>query len=234
MTRLAQSAGLVEGVSFRLQPGFSGGRQRPDMVVDLGPGRRLVVDAKAPLDALLDNPDGSPPTPEQVRRHATALRAGSPSCRVVPTPICRRPLTSWCSSCRPRVAQPRPEADADLLQVAADANVILATPTTLLALLRLVAEGWRQTRAQEDAEELLALASEAVERVGMVAQHLQLLGNRLQSTVTAYNQVAGSWQTRLRPTQRRLVAYGQPWDGVADLSELDATTRTVTAWDEAG
>jgi DNA recombination protein RmuC len=239
LTRIVESAGLLEGVNYQTQVGENAGRLRPDMVVDLGAGRRVVIDSKVPLDSLIkayEEADGGEPAEAALRAHAAAVRA-----RV-------RDLTGKDYAAR---LQDTPDfvvlflpaedllghalrVDATLVEDAAQAGVILATPTTLLALLRVVALTWREERAQQNATELLELASQAVTRVGMLAGHLQTLGGRLDATIEAYNKVAGSWQARVRPVARRLAEFGDGWGDIRELDAIDTDVRRLDRLTDTG
>lgn len=231
LTRIVESAGLLEGVTFRAQSGADGGRLRPDMVIDLGEGRRVVVDSKVPLDALLaayEDAAGEPDV-EALRAHAAAVRG-----RV--KELAGKEYQTQLAASADFVVLFLPSesllstalaADPTLTDDAYAAGVVLATPTTLLTLLRIVALTWRETRARENAEEMLDMAAVVIDRVGVLAGHLQVLGKRLDAAMDAYNSVAGTWQARVRPTARRLGEFGAHKSEIAELAALDASARQV-------
>lgn len=231
LTRIVESAGLLEGVTFRAQAGADGGRMRPDMVIDLGEGRRVVVDSKVPLDALLaayDDADGEPDA-RGLRAHAAAVRgrmkelAGKEYQSHLPASadfvVLFLPSESLLSAAL--------AADPALTDDAYAAGVVLATPTTLLTLLRIVALTWRETRARENADEMLELATLVIDRVGKLAEHLQALGKRLDAAMDAYNAVAGTWQARVRPAARRVEEFGAHEREIAELAAFDSRVRPV-------
>lgn len=235
LTRIVQSAGLLEGVTYRAQPGEAGGRLRPDMIIDLGAGRRVVIDAKVPLAALLEAEDGDvEPSPEALKAHALAVRsrikdlAGKDyAAHLAETPdfvVLFLPADDLLAAAL--------RADPQIVDHAGDAGVILATPSTLMTLLRVVALAWQEDRAAAGAEEILTLAHEAVTRVGSLAGHLQTLGVRLDATLGAYNKMAGSWQSRVRPVARRLTEHGTQWEGIGDLAALDTDVRRLEPLDD--
>jgi DNA recombination protein RmuC len=237
LTRIVESAGVLEGVVYRCQPGESNGRLRPDMIIDLGAGRRVVIDAKVPLAALIEaHADGGEPDSAALVAHAQAVRgrikelAGKDyATNLAQTPdfvILFLPADDLLGTAL--------RADAALLDHAADSGVILATPTTLMALLRVIALAWQEERAGQGAEEILTLAHEAVSRVGMLAGHLQHLGTRLDATLMAYNKVVGSWQSRIRPVARRLSEHGTQWEGISGLAALDTDLRRIDPLDDTG
>ena len=247
LTRIVESAGLLQGISFHTQVGAAGGTLRPDMVVDLGAGRTVVIDAKVPLDALLsayadipdppsDPTDHMPGSPRDLGAHAAAVRrrihelAGkdyaaqfgqSPNFVVLFLPA-------------DAILTAALECDPSLVEDAFDQGVLLATPTTLLALLRMLHLAWQSERNTANAAEILALASQAVERISLVAGHLQSLGAKLDATVSAYNKVAGSWQSRLRPVARKLTDAGIDLAEQPQLSEIDTDVRRIEQLRDAG
>ena len=239
LTRIVESAGLLEGITFHVQQGHQGGQLRPDMVIDLGARRRVVIDAKVPLDALLtayEDSDGRAPDPAALRAHAQAVRArikdlaGKNYADHLPQApdfvVLFLPADELLSTAL--------RADAAIIEDAAQAGVILATPTTLMTLLRVLALSWQEERSQQNAAELLDLASQAVQRVGLLADHLQTLGDRLDAALAAYNKVAGSWQSRVRPVARKLADIGPEWEPLGDLAALDSEVRRIDRLPETG
>ncbi|TXH39554.1 MAG: DNA recombination protein RmuC [Actinobacteria bacterium] len=234
LTRIVEAAGLLPEVVHRPQTTLGSSRLRPDLVLDLGVGRQVVIDSKVPLDALLggvssDSDEDGEIAPAALQAHAAAVRD-----RV-------RELVG-----RQYTAQFERPPDFVLLFLPADPllaaalagdpavveqsyakGVILATPATLLTLLRVIALAWREERAQDSAEELLRLAGLAVERVGTLAGHLQDLGTRIDGAVAAYNKVAGSWQVRVRPVARRIAEHTGDTSAVGELGKLDRPARTI-------
>lgn len=235
LTRIVQSAGLLEGVTYRSQPGEVGGRLRPDMIIDLGAGRRVVIDAKVPLNALLEaDAAGTSSDAQTLAAHARAVRGRIKE-------LAGKEYASQLDSTPDFVVLFLPadellaaalRADPEILDHAGDAGIILATPTTLMALLRVVALAWQEERTARGAQEILGLAQEAVSRVGLLAGHLQVLGTRLDATLSAYNKVVGSWQSRVRPVARRLAEHGNAWSSNADLAAIDADVRRLEPLDD--
>ncbi len=237
LTRLVEAAGLIEGVSYTVQTGTDGGRLRPDMIVELGAGRTIVIDAKVPLDALLAaHAEHEEPGPAELKDHARAVRArvrdlsDKEYAQQFPTSpdfvVLFLPAEAILSAAL--------IGDPGLIDDAFDRGVLIATPTTLLTLLRTIHLAWQEERAGANAEEILALATEAVDRIGLLAGHLQALGGRLQATVESYNKVAGSWQSRLIPISRRLTEHGLGADPIADLVQNQSDVRRIDRLPEAG
>ena len=196
LRRAVELAGLVDRCDFAEQVRLDDGALRPDLVVHLAGGRQVVVDAKVPLDAYLDatstdddaERDGhlaaARPPAAHARRRAVlqallALPAGDPGVRgavrarrVVPGRGARAPT-------------------ARLIEYAAARQVVLATPTTLIALLRTVAHGWSHEALADQAREIHRLGRELHDRLGTLNGHLDQVGRSLNAAVGHYNQAVG-------------------------------------------
>jgi DNA recombination protein RmuC len=218
LRRAVELAGLVarcdfdEQVSVPRDPSTGsapgGTLQRPDLVVHLAGGKQVVVDAKVPLDAFLDatSADDEEEQLAHLRRHARQLRqhvdglAGKSYWRSLPaTPefvVLFVPGESFLSAAL--------EADPSLIEYAAARQVVLATPTTLIALLRTVAHAWTQEALADKAREIHVLARELHERIATMADHLDRVGRSLTSAVGAYNRAVGSLESRVLVSARRL------------------------------
>ncbi len=224
LRRAVELAGLVDRCDFAEQVRLDDGALRPDLVVRLVGGRQLVVDAKVPLDAYLDatSTDDEVEHRHHLARHAAQLRSH------VDALASRR---YW------RALEESPEfvvlfvpaesflaaaldADRTLLEYAAERQVVLATPTTLIALLRTVAHGWSHEALADQAREVHRLGRELHERLGTVAVHLDHLGRSLGAAVGHYNQAVGSLESRVLVTARRLGDLPEP-------RQVEATTRSV-------
>lgn len=215
-------------------------RIRPDLIVHLAGGRSIVVDAKVPLQAYLEASSGAAANPDtaallvrhaqSVRAHVTALSAksywsaqpSSPEFVVLFLP-------------GDGVLESATRADPTLLDFAFGRNVVLATPGTLIALLRTVALGWRQHALAEDAATIHALGRQLYQRLDGVLGHLEKTGGALRRAVESYNAAVGAIDSRLSVTARRLaelealgdVAGGG--DGVRErLPTVDAPVRSTS------
>lgn len=222
LRRVVELAGMQAHVDFDEQVTVQGGDglRRPDLVVHLPGGKQVVIDAKAPLLAYLEAVEAADPAARQesLRRHAQAVAEHvvalgqkayweqfprAPEFVVLFLP--GEPLFSAAL-----------EQDPNLIEKAAERRVILATPTTLIALLRAVAYGWQQAEAEENARRILSLGQELYRRLLTLTGHLQQLGRHLEATVGDYNRMVGSLESRVLVTARRLKEMG----GGEDLEAL--------------
>ena len=209
LQRAVELAGLVDRCDFTQQATVRtpDGSQRPDMVISLAGGKQVVVDAKVPLDAFLDatQSEGGDSLAalarhaRQLRQHTDSL-AGKAYWRQFPSApefvVLFVPGEAFLSAAL--------EADPTLLEYAAARRVVLATPTTLIALLRTVAYAWTQESLTAGAREVHTLARDLYERLGTVGDHLDRLGRSLTGAVGAYNKAIASLETRVLVTARRL------------------------------
>jgi DNA recombination protein RmuC len=215
LRRIVELAGMVEHCDFDEQVHLAnsdGGRQRPDLVVHLPNQREVIVDAKVPLDAYLEalaEPDQSL-RDAHMRRHAAQLRthvdalakreyqqsvAGSVDFVVAFIPS--DPLLSAAY-----------EFDPAIVERAIANHVIIATPTTLIALLRAVAYGWQQEAVARNAQEIADAGRELYKRLRTFTGHFDDLGKRLRGTVDAYNSFLSSLERRVMPQARRFEELG--------------------------
>ncbi|MDQ4085611.1 MAG: DNA recombination protein RmuC [Actinomycetota bacterium] len=210
LKRAVELAGMVQHCDFSLQVSAQADEQRmrPDLVVHLSGGKQVVVDAKVPLDAFLDATSTDDPgvSERELARHARQLRqhvealAGKAYWRGLDTTpefvVLFVPGEAFLSHAL--------DVEPHLLEQAAAKRVILATPTTLIALLRTVAYAWTQEALASNAREVHALGRELYDRLATVSQHLDKLGRSLTSSVRAYNAAVGSVETRVLVSARRM------------------------------
>ena len=207
------------------------GALRPDLVVRLPGARRLVVDAKAPLSAYLE---ASAATDErtraarlaehatQVKSHAQKLAAKRYWAQFDDAPdfvVLFLPGEAFFAAAL--------EADPTLLESALGDRVLLATPTTLIALLKAAAYGWRQERVAEEAEQVALLGRELHERLAVFDEQLVEVGKGLQRAVTSYNRAVGSLESRVMVTARKLGERSGVDRALPEVAPLDATLRGV-------
>ncbi len=234
LRRLVELAGLVEHCDFDEQTHVrtDDGAVRPDMVVRMPDGRQVVVDVKTPLDAYLDAMEATDETQRQrgLERHARNLRervkelAGKAYWRQFDhTPdfvVLFIPGEHFLSAAM--------EQDRDLLEYALRQKVILATPTSFVALLRAVAYGWRQEQLAKNAEEIRKDGEELYSRLATFTEHLSRLGNSLGSSIDHYNKAVGSFDTRVLPSARRLAELGiEAKKDIKALEQVEKGARRV-------
>ena len=229
LRRSVELAGMVDHCDFSEQVQLDGteGTQRPDLVVNLAGGKSVVVDAKVPLAAYLDALATDDVEEQrahlvrharQVRTHIDQLSAKSYWRALPRTPefvVLFLPAESFLSAAL--------DADGSLLEHAAARNVVLATPTTLIALLRTIAYGWTTETLAERTREIHELGRELYSRLGTVGRHLDKLGRSLKGSVDAYNSTVGSLETRVFVTARHF----------ADVADLDEQLTPARPVDEA-
>ncbi|MBO0844891.1 MAG: DNA recombination protein RmuC [Nocardioides sp.] len=234
LRRAVELAGLVERCDFQEQVHLHGpadGVLRPDLVVRLAGDRSVVVDAKVPLDAFLDATASDDPDQRDAHlvRHAQQLRAhidllGSKRYwrGLSETPefvVLFLPAESFLSAAL--------EADGSLIEYAAERGVVPASPTTLIALLRTVAHGWRHEALADRAREIHRVARDLHERLGTMSGHLARLGRSLDGAVGAYNQAVGSWESRVLVAVRRLEDLDATDDVLEGPHTVEKAVRTV-------
>lgn len=207
LRRAVELAGLVDRCDFSEQVRLDDGARRPDLVVRLVGGRTVVVDAKVPLDAYLDatSTDDEDDREHHLRRHAGQLRThvdalGSKQYwRSLPESpefvVLFVPAESFLAAAL--------ETDGSLIEYAAARQVVLATPTTLIALLRTVAHGWSHETLADQAREIHQLGRELHGRLTSMTGHLDQLGRSLNVAVGHYNQTVGSLESRVLVAARR-------------------------------
>jgi DNA recombination protein RmuC len=233
LKRVVELSGMSEHCDFTEQPSVSGseGTLRPDLIVRMPDGRELVVDAKTPLDAYLEAIEA--PSDElkalALARHAQQLEARvrelaskaywnqfpkSPEFAVL-----FLPGDQFLSA----ALIERPE----LLETALAQSVIIATPATLIALLKAVAYGWRQTVVAENAALIRDLGQELHRRLGTFLAHLARTGQRLSSAVEAYNSAVGSIERQVLPQARRFTELGAvSGEALESLEPVERLVRT--------
>ena len=207
LRRAVELAGLVDKCDFSEQVHLEDGRLRPDLVVHLSGGKELVVDSKVPLDAYLDaaSADNKDDYRSHLRRHTAQLRthvdqlASKAYWRFLDESpefvVLFVPAESFLSAAL--------ETEPGLIDYAGERRVVLASPTTLIALLRTVAHGWSHEALAEQAREIHRLGRDLHQRLGTMSTHLDGIGRSLNTAVTRYNQAIGSLDNRVLVAARR-------------------------------
>jgi DNA recombination protein RmuC len=214
LRRVAELAGMVKNCDFLEQATQEGDgvRIRPDMIVRLPNDRCLVVDAKVPLTAYLD---AAASTDEPSRR--TALQRHSQQVGEHVRQLASKQYWNQFQPAPELVVLFLPgdhffsaalEGNPDLIEEALARKVVIATPVTLISVLKGIAYGWNQEQLAENAEEIRRVASELYDRVQLVCDHYTDTGRLLEKTVEAYNRSVGSWDSRLVPALRKMRELG--------------------------
>lgn len=225
LKRVAELAGMVEHCDFIEQQSITAedGRYRPDMVVQLPGGRRIIVDAKTVLSAYLDAHDARDDAQraEALRRHAEQVRKRMDdlSLKAYWSQFERAPEFVVLFLPGEQFLGAALDQDPRLIEEGFARGVVLATPATLVALLRAVAYGWRQERLNAHAEEAGRLGKDLYERMAVLAEHFNDVGHSLSKSVAAYNRAVGSLETRILPAARRFKELGVSSDKEIPLLE---------------
>jgi DNA recombination protein RmuC len=242
LRRVLEHAGMLARCDFEEQVTATGAddrRVRPDVVVRLPGGKRLVVDAKAPMSAFLAAQAEDRSAAERAGRlkaHAKALRehvdilAGKAYWSAFET----TPEMVVCFVPGEAILTTALAYDPELHEYAMRRRVVLASPATLLALLRTVAYTWQQDALASNARELLTVGRDLHDRLGSLGSHAQTMGAALRRSVEAYNGFVGSLEHRVLPTARRMRDLGVVDRDLDRLTPLDAMPRPLSAYELVG
>ncbi len=237
LRRVLEHAGLLSRCDFDVQVSVrtdSGATLRPDVVVHLPGGKHLVVDAKAPMSEFLAaQADGLSASAREghLRASAKALRGHVDALadRGYWTAVDCTPEMVVCFVPGEAILAAALAADPELHEHAMRRHVVLASPATLLALLRTVAYTWRQDALAEGARELLDLGQQLYDRLGSLGRHAEALGGALRRSVESYNALIGSLESRVLVTARRMSDLGLASDPAPSVERLTVAPRPLTA-----
>lgn len=241
LRRLVELAGMVEHCDFQEQVHAASDEKsiRPDMIIRMPDHRELVVDVKTPLDAYLEAAEAKDDAQRQlglkrharnVREHIRSLASKSYWKQFDKSPefvILFIPGDQFLSAAL--------SEDPELIDSALSQQIILATPTSFVALLKAVAYGWRQLALADNAEEIRKLAEDLYGRLAAFVGHLNKVGKQLSSSVENYNRAVGSLERKVLPGARKFVELGiRPKKEIERLEPLESLPRSITENDKDG
>ena len=235
LRNVIEMAGMVAHCDFTEQTTIEGdgGRLRPDVLVRLPGGKLIVVDSKVPLDAYLQATEAATEEERAIHlaRHARQTRDHI-------TKLASKGYQSQLESSPELVVMFVPSdgiyhaalsEDPSLIEYGVDQQVLLATPTTLIGLLRAVHYGWKQELIAASAREIAETGRELHKRIARFVEPLAKVGRQLGSAVGAYNEAIGSFESRVVPQLRRIEEAGASSGRAVELAGIEESPRTLTA-----
>lgn len=232
LRRLAELAGMVEHCDFVEQVHVAGedGALRPDMIVNMPDGRQLVVDVKTPLDAYLSAVEAATDEARDaaIKRHAQAVveRVRALSSKAYWSQFERSPDFVVLFIPGDQFLSAALGEIPTLLEDAIRQHVIIATPSSFVALLKAVAYGWRQNLLAENAARIQELAEDLYKRLAKFGEHMAKIGRSLGSSVDAYNSAVGSLERQVLPGARKFTELGlRPEREIDEIAPVEKLTR---------
>ncbi len=233
LKRVAELAGMTEYCDFeeQLSSGGDKGAIRPDMVVTLPENRKIIIDSKVPLMAYLDALEASNEKERQERMkdhgrqvlmHISNLSSKNYFQQISPTPefvVLFIPGENFFSAAL--------SVHPDLIEKGIEKGVILATPTTLIALLKAVSYSWKQKKSYENAEEIRNIGVELFSRLCSMTENINHLGKDIEKTVATYNRTVGAMQTRVMSCAKKLATLEISSQTMDDLQKIE-DSKTMT------
>ncbi|HEV8461665.1 MAG TPA: DNA recombination protein RmuC [Gaiellaceae bacterium] len=235
LKRVVELAGMLEHCDFRTQASErddEGRILRPDLVVSLPGGKSIVVDSKVPIEAYLHavNTDDADAKRAHLLRHAQQMREHIRKLgqkrywdQFESTPEF---VVMFVDEGLYRAAL---DQDSTLFEAGVEAGVIVASPATLIGLLRTISYGWQQETVAQSAREIKALGSELYKRLAVYADYFSKVGRGLDTAVNAYNQAVSSFESRLLVTARKFPEHGVTNDELPEMKQLERKPAAVTA-----
>ncbi len=237
LKRVVEMAGMLNHCDFKEQTVVSSddGCLRPDMIINLPGGKTLVVDAKVPLSSYLDSIESKD---EEIK--ATKLQEHARRIREHIRELSRKSYWEQFTNAPEFVVLFLPgeaffsaalQEDPSLIEQGVNQQVIIATPTTLIALLKAVAYGWKQENLAENSKKIGDLGRELYKRIVDMGSHFTHLGSSLRKAVESYNKTVGSLESRVLVSARRFQALkvAGPDESIESLPPIDSQTRNLQA-----
>ncbi|MBF9032910.1 DNA recombination protein RmuC [Rhodobacterales bacterium HKCCE2091] len=237
LRQVFEMSGMTEHVDFVTEATHDtdAGRQRPDAIVRIPGGKSIVVDAKTPLEAYLDAMEADGPEAQgvQLRRHASQVRTHVKQLASKAYHEALNEAPDFVVMFIPgeTFVSAAAEADPGLIEYAFENKVLIATPTTLMALIKAIAYGWQQEKMAENAVEVQKEAKELYSRLSTFGDHLGRVGKNLGTAVDSYNRAVGSLEGRVLPTARRFEAMGvvSPPEPISGPATVEQEPRKLSA-----
>ena len=241
LRRLVELAGMVEHCDFQEQVHSSNDEKtvRPDMIVRMPDHRELVVDVKTPLDAYLEAIEAKDDAQHKLalERHARNVRAHirKLAAKTYWEQFSKSPEFVILFIPGDQFLSAALNEDPDLIEYALSEQIILATPTSFVALLKAVAFGWRQMSLADNAEEIRRLAKDLYGRLAVFVGHMNKVGKQLASSVENYNRAVGSLERKVLPGARKFVELGiRPKKEIEQVEPLESLPRSMLEPDTDG